>query len=105
MEATPQNNFFVCSKMVKTSIALLLLVLQRVIKYPGTRHVGTRPGPEFKRFGITRTRPGPGCQYPGVPESLESSNFLKKIYNLEQKCVNFLNPESSEKILPLREKK
>ena len=86
-------------------LSTLGLVLQRVIKYPGTLHVGTRPGPEFKRFGITRTRPGPGCQYPGVPESLESSNFLKKIYNLEQKCVNFLNPESSEKILPLREKK
>ena len=86
--------------------ALYALVLQRVlIEYPGTRYVSTQPGPEFKRFGITQTRPGPSCQYPGVPESLESSNFLKKIYNLEQKCVNFLNPESSEKILPLREKK
>ena len=81
-----------------------ILVLQRVIKYPGTRHVGTRPGPEFKRFGITRTRPGPGCQYPGVPETLESSNFLQKIYNLEQKCVTHLNSERSEKILPFKEK-
>ena len=80
-------------------------MLQGVIKDPDTRHVDTRPGPEFKRFGITRTRPGPGCQYPWVPKRLESSNFLKKIYNLEQKCVNFLNSESSEKILPLEEKK
>ena len=56
----------------------LLLVLQRVIKYPGTRHVDTRPGPEFKRFGITRTRPGPGYQYPGVPESFKSTNFPQK---------------------------
>jgi hypothetical protein len=103
-----EANVFILASASSFKVNLKLklkLVLQRVIKYPGTRHVGTRPGPEFKRFGITRTRPGPGCQYPGVPESLESSNFLKKIYNLEQKCVNFLNPESSEKILPLREKK
>ena len=68
-------------------------MLQGVIKDPDTRHVDTRPGPEFKRFGITWTQPGPGWEYPGVPESLESSNFLKKIYNLEQKCVNFSNSE------------
>ena len=101
----PLNCFFNKSIFQKKKVGMLLLiVLQRVIKYPGTRHVGTRPGPEFKRFGITRTRHGPGQKYPRVPESLERSNFLKKIYSLEQKCVNFLNSESSEKILPLKEK-
>ena len=58
------------------------------------------PDPNLRDLALPR----PGCQYPGVPESLESSNFLKKIYNLEQKCVNFWNSVSSEKILPLKEK-
>ena len=73
----------------KKSTSARALVLQRVIKYPGTRHVGTRPGPGFKRFGITRARLGPGYQYPGVPESLESSNFLKKYIILSRNVLTF----------------
>ena len=62
------------------------------------------PDPNLRDLALPGPDPDPVVNTRGVPESLESSNFLKKIYNFEQKCVNFLNSESSEKILPLKEK-
>ena len=63
------------------------------------------PVPNLRDLTLPGPDPDPVANmYPRVPESLESSNFLKKIYNLEQKCVNFWNSVSSEKILPLKEK-
>ena len=55
-----------------------IVVLQRVMNYPGTRKYqerGTRPGTVFLRFAITRTRPGTGSYYPEGTRVIKRSNI------------------------------